>query len=353
MASRRTWYVIGGIAAVVLVPLIVVRLYMNAWLLDYINGVLGDIPGYHGSVDAIDIDLYRGAYRAHNLKVVKNTGHIPVPFVDIETVDLSIQWGALLHGRIVSDAELYRPVINFAVNRAGTAEQTGANVDWTKPIKDLMPIDINVVTFNEGKLTYQDFSTNPKVNLYINHMAGEVRNLRNVVDASQPLPSTLIIKGDSIGKGDLNIKGRLNILKPVPDMDLDLKLENVNLPALSDYTNAYAAIDIRKGNLNVYSELVLKNNRISGYIKPIATNIALIDLEKDANPIKAVWQAVVAVVVQVFTNLPKDQFATKIPLEGNLDNIDTDTWSAIAGIVRNAFISAFKKGWDSDVGVKE
>lgn len=331
------------------VILICARLYLGVWLLDYVNRVLNNIEGYEGSIEAIDIDLYRGAYRIHELQLYKKAGKIPTPFIDIETIDLSIQWGALLHGRIVSDVEMAKPVINFAVNPAGTVKQTGAEIDWTKPIKDLMPIDINLVTFSGGKITYQDFSTNPKVNIYINNMDGEMRNLRNVVDAGEPLPSSIYVHGDSIGGGNANIKGRMNILTPTPNMDLDIKLEHVNLPALSNYSDAYAAIDIKTGNLNVYSELIVKDNHVSGYVKPIATNVSLIDLRKPTNPIKLAWEVVVAAVVEIFTNHSKDQFATKVPLEGNLDNIDTDRWSAVMGIIRNAFIEAFKNGLDRDI----
>ncbi len=338
--------IIGGGVLLLLILLLTARLYLNIWLLDYVNDTLANIKGYQGSVEDINIDLYRSAYRIHNLKIFKKTGNIPTPFIAILDADLSIQWSALFHGRIVSDVNLTKPVINFAV--AGSDKQTGVEADWTNTIKALTPIDINHVTFRQGKLTYQDFSSNPRVNIYIHNMEGEVRNLRNVVDKSHPLPSELRLSGDSIGNGKLQVQGRLNILKPVPDMDLDIKLENVSLPALNDYSEAYAAIDIRKGDLSVYSQFIIKNNNVSGYIKPIASHIALIDLNKSSNPIKVAWESVVSVIIEIFTNHPKDQFATKIKLEGRLDNISTDTWSAISGIVRNAFISAFKKGFDKD-----
>ena len=85
------------------------------------------------------------------------------------------------------------------------------------------------------------------------------------------------------------------------------------------------------------------------YIKPIATDVSLIDLRKSTNPLKLAWESVVAVVVTIFTNHTADQFATKIPLEGRLDNISTDTWAAIGGIIHNAFVEAFKKGIEGSV----
>lgn len=347
-AHKKRYWLIGIISLLILL-LIAARLYLNIWLPRYVNNALGNIKGYEGSVEDIDIALYRGAYKIHNLKIYKKTGNIPTPFVDIDTIDLSIQWRALLHGRIVSNAELTKPVINFAVGKSGEITQYGGGVDWSKTIRDLMPIDINLVTFKDGKLTYQDFSANPKVNVYINNMSGEIRNLRNVVDKDKQLPSTLIVRGNSIGGGDLDMTGKMNILRPIPDMDIETRLEHVNLPALSNYSNAYAAIDIKKGNLNVYSEFIVKNNKVSGYVKPIATDISLIDLRKTSNPIKLAWETLVSVVVEIFTNHSKDQFATKIPLEGDLDNVDTDSWATIAGIIENAFINAFKNGLDRDV----
>lgn len=326
--------------------LLAARMMLNGWVKDYVNGVLDHIPGYTGSIEDVDIDLYRGAYRVHALKVFKTSGHIPAPFIDIEVVDLSVEWKALLHGRVVAFADLTKPVLNFAVNREGTAEQTGAGVDWTKPIKALMPIDINHVTFHDGKLTWLDFSTHPQVDIYIHRMSGEAYNLRNVVDAEKELPSRLMVQGDSIGKGKLHIDGRLNILKQVPDMALDMKLEQVSLPALSDYSNAYASVDIRQGTLNVYSEVTMKDGHLTGYIKPIATQVALIDLRKETNPVKLAWEVLVSLVVEIFTNQPHDQFATKIPLEGNLNDIKSDTLVALGGIIRNAFVAAFKKGFD-------
>lgn len=345
----RKRHIIGLLLALILIVLLAARIYLNIWLLDYVNKVLGGIDGYQASVHSIDIELYRGAYRIHDLKVYKKTGNIPTPFIDIAQIDLSIQWGALFHGRIVSDVDLDRPILNFATSPSGNTTQTGREANWNAIIRDLMPIDINLVTFRDGKLSYQDFSTTPKVNVYINHMSGELRNLRNVEDKSQTLPSPILVEGESLGGGKLLVKGRLNVMRPIPDMDLDLKLENADLTAFSDYTNAYAAIDIKHGKLSVYSEFGIKNNRISGYVKPIATDVSLIDLRKASNPIKLVWETFAAIVVSIFTNHTYDQFATKVPLEGNLDDIQTDTWATISGIVRNAFVAAFKKGIDSDI----
>jgi hypothetical protein len=339
------WRIAAACAAVLIIAIVVVHIYLASWVVGYVNGVLaGDLNGYTGSIQSVGIDLYRGSYRANHLVIEKKEGAIPVPFVAIEGVDFSIQWSALFHGRIVSDIVLVRPVVNFAVTK--TATQDGTGVDWTRPIKDLMPIDINRVRFVNGSITYQDFDARPQVNVYIRDMSGEVQNLRNVVEADQPLPSSLDIKGSSLGNGALKIHGRMNILKEVPDMNLLLALENADLTAFNNFSEAYAAFDFKSGDFSLYSQLIVKDGQVHGYVKPIAAHLS-VDVLKTANPVQVAWDTAVAAILKVFTNPTKDQFATRADLEGNLnDKISANIWTTLGGIVRNAFIQSMSHGFD-------
>ena len=71
------------------------------------------------------------------------------------------------------------------------------------------------------------------------------------------------------------------------------------------------------------------------------------DVIKNGNPLDVAWSTIVAGVLKAFTNLSRDQFATKVQLEGRAGNINTNTWSALGGIIRNAFIHAMTKGFDA------
>jgi hypothetical protein len=334
-----------GFLVVIVAAVIVVHTYFAGWLLHYINRTLNNIPGYQGSVQSINIDLYRSAYRINKLVLNKKEGTIPTPFVAIDVVDFSLEWSALLHGRIVSNATLTHPVVNFAVNK--DVAQNGAGVDWTKPIKDLMPIDINHVLIKDGSVTYQDFAATPQVDIYIRHLDGEMDNLRNVQNPNQALPSSVAIRGSSIGNGNLSLKGRMNILNPMPDMDMYLALEKVDLPALNNYSEAYASFDFKSGTFDLYSQFNVKDNNVSGYVKPMVTHLE-VDVLKKPNPVQVAWSTVMAAILRIFTNPSKDQFATQIPLEGDLKNVSANTWSALGGIIYNAFIQAMNKGFDEN-----
>lgn len=86
----------------------------------------------------------------------------------------------------------------------------------------------------------------------------------------------------------------------------------------------------------------MKNGAISGYVKPLATDVHIIDPEPD-NAIKFIWEVFVAAVADIFTNSAQDQFATQIVIEGKLDAPETNIWRTLGAIFRNAFVQAFSR----------
>lgn len=332
----------------VMAVLIAARVALPFVVTDYVNRVLDRIDGYSGSISDVDIHLYRGAYTIHNLKIFKDQGNIPVPFVDIAVTDFSVEWGALFKGAIVGEVVMNTPKLNFATGRSG-ASQTGTDADWTRPIKDLMPLDINRAEINNGVIAYKDFGANPPVDLSITDLNGVVRNLRNVEDKNLALPSHFEGSGRSIGGGELRVVGDTNILKRIPDFDIDAKLEGVSLPAINSYSNDYAGIDFADGTLHIYSELAVKDGQVTGYVKPLARNVTLLDSEQDDDPFNYIWESLASVVIEIFENQPTDQFATRVELEGNLNDPETNFWSTLGGIINNAFVRAFTPGTDGTI----
>jgi len=347
--SVKKWGLI--VLILLLFGAVAARLYLPIWLKDYVNNTLADMGTYSGSVSDIDVHLWRGAYTIRDLTIHKKQGKIPVPFVDFPTMDVSLHWRALLHGRVVAKIILDEPKINFAINQSGTVRQTGEGVDWTQKVKQLAPVDINLLTIHDGTVSYRDFSTSPQVDLPMKNIEGTMSNLRNVEDKDKPLPSEVHITARSIGNGDLKIDGHMNILKPFPDMAIISSLENVNLPALNNYFEAFAALHVDSGMFDLYSEVNVKNGTVTGYVKPIARHMKLLSVKHSDNPFQIVWQTTASMVVAIFTNHGQDQFATKVPLEGNLNHIETSNWEAFIGIMQNAFVEAFRRAPDGIVSM--
>jgi len=345
--TRKLGKGLGVGLVVILLILVGGRIYLPYGVTDYVNKQIAALDGYTGQVDDIDIHLWRGAYTIHGLQLHKMNGGIREPFVDIKTADLSVEWRALFYGTVVAEIDFYDANLNFANS------QTGAGANWTHFIDTLSPFEVNRLDIHSGKVAYINHAASPDVNLYIDDIVAGVTNLRNVTDSADRLPSELHVSGRSIGDGNLEIHGRMNILRDVPDFDLDVKLESANLVAFNNYARDIAAVDFEKGSVGVYSELVAMDGALNGYVKLLATKVSVVSLEGDgSNPISLAWQSVVSVFMELFKNQSQDQFALRVPIAGTIDAPKERVWPAFFSIFENAFAGAFKRDTDGRIDIK-
>jgi hypothetical protein len=332
------------IAARVALPFIVTR---------YVNRVLNELKGYRGTLEDVDIHLIRGAYQIRGLKIFKTAGNKQVPFADIPLADLSLEWNALFHGAVVGEIRFDKPVLNFISNKKQNgAGQSGEEVDWTVPIKRLMPVDINRLTISDGKVAFYDFSTHPQVDLFLHHVQMDAMNLNNAKDNPETLPSRVYLQAQSIGNGQLSVAMKINILKEIPDVDMDLRFENVNLQALNDFFGAYAHVDVERGRFNLYSEFAVLNGNIDGYVKPLFNGLKVVDWKSDSKqPGELVWESMVGFLKDLFKNQSKNQFATRVPLRGAISKVNTPFIPTLWGVFSNAFVQAFEHNTDGTITI--
>ena len=317
--------------------------------------MLADLQGYDGSISGVSIYLIRGAYSINDLKIYKIEGNDTVPFIDFPVTDLSVEWRALLHGAIVGEVVIKEPKLNFIggdgeSGKSTGANQTGTEVNWVDFIKRLIPLKINRMEIVQGTIFFYDFTTKPKVSLYLDSLDVLATNLNNSNEITDPLPSTVSATATSIGGGKLDIQMDINVLKKIPDLDMDLKFEEVSMPALNDFFLAYAKVDIESGSFSLFSEVAIDSGNIKGYIKPIARHIKVLNWDRDKqNPLNLIWQAIVSVLAEAFENQKQDQFATKVPIDGNVNNIDAALWPSVFNILKNAFVKAFEMNTENSV----
>lgn len=339
---------------IIVVVLVIIRLLLPSIVKRYVNNTLQDIPGYYGHVEDIDLNLFRGAYVIHQLKLDKINGDNNIPFLNFEKSDISIQWKSLLDGEIVSEIALYRPKITYIFEEQVNDTVKTTNNDWSEALTDLVPIDINRLSITEGKVGFIEFNKSPDVDLYIDQINLEATNLRNVEDKEQKLPSSIHMDGISIGGGKVNLDGRMDLVQQIPDVDFDFSLEKADIKALNSFTLAYVGIDFEEGSFDLFSELVINDGYLKGYFKPILTDTKIVDsFDKENSSIfKKAWEGFVGFFKFIFKNQKQGTLATKIPLEGDLNNVDSNIFSTIAGIFKNAFIKAYKGEIDKSVKFK-
>jgi hypothetical protein len=339
------------IPIIILILLIAFRLYLPTLVKNNINKVLADIPGYYGQVEDVDISLIRGAYVINGMYLSKGTAESQVPFLNFPKSDISIEWKSLFKGKIVSEIIMTSPEVIYVFE--DQKEESGdADVDdWTKALTDIVPIDINHFEVHDGKVAFVQLSAEPNIDLQIDKLELTADNLRNVVEKERILPSPIRASGVSIGKGKVSLEGNMNLVKEIPDMDLSFSLENAEATALNDFTNYYAGIDFDKGTFGIYSEVAIADGHLIGYVKPLLTDTKLIG-EGDGF-LEILWEGFVGFFKFILKNQGTDTLATKVPFEGDLNNVEAGVWPTVFNIFKNAWIKAFTGEVDDDINFKD
>lgn len=343
---KRTW-----IPLTIILVLLAFRLALPYIVKDYVNKVLSEIPGYQGHVAAIDIALYRGAYVIHDLKLNKVAATSQVPFLSIKKSDISIEWNALFNGEVVSELILYQPKFIYVFEDQQAKGVDPEVEDWTKALTDIVPIDINRLQLVDGTAAFIELQADPNIDLHLKNIDLVAYNLRNVVQKERNLPSEVHATAISIGEGDLELDGRLNLVKQIPDMDIAFELTNANATALNDFTTHYAGIDFNKGTFEIFGEIAIADGYLKGSIKPILTNAKL--LGKEDGFLNSLWEGFVGFFKFLFKNQKHNTLATKVPIEGNLNNAGAKIWPTVTNIFKNAWVKAYKGILDDDIDFKD
>ncbi|WP_187263259.1 DUF748 domain-containing protein [Pontibacter beigongshangensis] len=338
-----------AIVAAVVVVLLLFRLALPSLVKRYVNKTLSELPGYNGYVEDIDLHLYRGAYTIDGLHLVEENGNPKYPFIQIKKTDLSVEWKSLLKGKVVSEIVMLQPEINFVEAPADSTNEP-TREHWTEVVKDLMPITINRLEATQGRIAYLDFGASPDISLYIEQMHLVAHNLANVEKENEKLPSDITLTGSSIGGGQLKGQMKANALKEIPDFDMKMELTKVDLTAVNSFIEAYGKFDVERGTLDMYSELKLTDGQLDGYMKPFFEHVKVLNWKKDKEEggfFRAAWEAIAGLFAEAAENQPRDQVATKVPIKGDISQMDTDLSTTIFNVLRHAFISAFNKGLES------
>ena len=346
--KRKVVFIVLGSIFVLLIAL---RIALPYILLRLVNKELTHIPGYTGHVDDIDVALIRGAYKIKTIKLEKTGGKIPVPFFSADLADLSLQWEALFHGRIVGKILVEHPILNFVKGPTEATSQTKIDSSWTVVVKKLMPLKLNKFEINDGEIHYRDFHSKPEFDIFTKKVHILAENLSNADKNKEVLPSSITATADVYG-GKASASMKMDALARTPTFDGKAKLEGLNLANLNNFIDAFAKFDIKSGEISIYTEAAAKDGKITGYTKPIIKNLKVLNWEKDKEkPLKIAYEAVVEAVAWVFKNQNKEQLATKVDFEGNIKNPNIDIWQLIGQVLKNAFIQALYPSLENSVSL--
>ena len=346
--SRKGWKIVISIVAL----LIIIRIILPYVVLHYANKTLASMDGYFGHINDVDLAIYRGAYVVKDfyLDKVDSVSQKQVPFISSQAIDLSVEWKSLFRGRIVGELEIIKPVLRFTKDKAEPAAIQKDTNDFRKVLKSFMPLKINRLQIDNGKIQYIDATSSPKVDIAMTNVQVLAQNLSNVRDTA--LLSAIVVASADVYKGNLNFKMKLNPLATTPTFDMNAELRNTNLPDLNDFLKAYAKFDVHAGTFGLYAEVASKNGKFIGYVKPVIKDLDVVGSEdRNDSFLNKLYEVLVSAAGIILKNPEEKQVATKIPLKGEYGKTIVGTWYAIVEVLRNAFIQALYPSIDNEINI--
>lgn len=341
------------IILIILLVLIIIRLLLPAIVLHYSNKALANIHGYYGHVEDIDISLYRGAYQINNmyLNKVNDKTQKQTDFFKTKNIDLSIEWSALFHGRLVGELIFDSPYLIFTKDKTEISDIKKDTNHFRKILKDFMPLKVNRCEINNGSIHYADKSSNPPFDISFQNVNALAQNLRNVEDKKTLLPSTVNAHATAYG-GKATLDMKVNVLAEHSTFDLNAEVQNTNLVKLNDFLKAYGNFDVNKGTFSLFTEFAAKGGRYNGYIKPVIKDLDVLGPEdKKDGFLHKIYEGLIGTAGEILENHKENQIATKIPIRGAFGKSHTNTLEAIWELLKNAFIRALIPAIDNKINI--
>lgn len=340
---RRKNLLIIGLSLVAVI--VAVRLTLPSLVAWYVNRTLDRITGYEAALDSIDLDLFRGAYRIHGVRVHKLGGRVPLPLLEAKTVLLSVDWEALLQGKFVGRVEAEEGSLNFVNGRSPEEQQLVVGPEWLHALKELLPLRINHFTVNDFDIRYRDPYTTPIVDVRVSHARVEGRDFSNTRKPSEGKEAHIFGLGLVEGTAPVMVKATLSPSSKRPTFDLNLSLEHLPLPKLNELFKAYGSFDVEHGSGSFYVWFDVKDGTLKGTLKPLLHEVEVFNPpQENESLLSGLWESLVGAAAGIFENKPEAQIGTVIPLEGDVEHVQGSTWTAVVEIVKNAFFRALQPG---------
>ena len=164
-------------------------------------------------------------------------------------------------------------------------------------------------------------------------------------------PAQAHLTAKFMGSGATTASANFRPEKSGPDFDLYVKIDDTQLPALNDLLRAYGKFDVAAGLFSLVTELHIKDEVISGYIKPFFKEMKVYDKRKDKEKgfFHKMYEMLIGGVAKLLENRPHHDVATKADISGLVQKPQTSTLQIIVELIRNAFIKAILPTFEREV----
>ena len=331
--------------------LLVARLLLPGWIHHYLDQRIEHMGPYHGSMTDIDLHIWRGSYTIQNLRIEKIGAPSNEPFLNAPRTEITVGYGALLHGRLRGKVDFYNATINFIDAKSESERQTGKGVNWSNELNILIPAELDEIHVINGTVKFLNIASSPRVDLAMSDVNSTVTNLSEAKDGNGSRVAELHATAAILGDAPLETNASFDPTNRFGDFTYHVRVTHIQLVRANALARAYTGLDFAGGTGDFTMELKAKNGYLEGYAEPTFKDLQMFSWKKDVEeekkgPIKLLYEAAAQGVVSVLKSPSNDQLVTKVPISGRIGDSRLGEPQAILDVLRNAFVQAYKSQLD-------
>lgn len=182
-------------------------------------------------------------------------------------------------------------------------------------------------------------------------LAGTNLQMSNFSSRFSQGPAKMALKAKFMGSGDTTATATFRPENAGADFDLHVKMEETQLTLLNDVLLSYGDFDVSAGVFALVTELHIKDNKISGYVKPFFKDMKVYDRRKDNKRgiTHQMYEMMVGAAATILENRPHQEVATRIDISGSLKHPETSTFQIVIEFLKNGFFKALLPGFEKGI----
>jgi Domain of Unknown Function (DUF748) len=188
------------------------------------------LKGYTVRIGKLDFHPIGFSLDLENSVITQDAQPDP-PVAQIPNLTASVNWKALLSGRVVADFEINDPKFFLNLKQSETEIKDKVPVKergWQEALESIYPLKINEFTISNGELTYVD--QGPYRPLQVRNVNFRAQNIRNVRSKEGEYPSDVHLDGRVFEKGKIVLDGHADFLaEPHVAIKTDVTVNEIEL----------------------------------------------------------------------------------------------------------------------------
>lgn len=199
-----------------------------------------------------------------------------------------------------------------------------------------------------SEVGFVNLTSNPHYRLFFSGFDLEMDNLSNQSSRGN---GTFKASGDFMGSGRTEVHGGFRPDDKGADFDIQVEMRDTRLASLNDLLQAYAGFDVDRGRFSLFTEIAVKDQRITGYIKPLISDLRVFGNAKDHDKgfLQQGWERIVDGIAHLLKNDDRREVATVVRLSGKVSDPQANNFRVALGLVRNGFFDAILPGFLNQV----